>query len=56
MLERKLQKLIKEAKKIRQMNINNGSASYCYDVFDNLSNFILKKLNKSLFKNKNFKK
>lgn len=55
MLERKLQKLIKEAKEIRRININNGSASYCYDVFDNLSNFILKKLNKSLFKNKNFK-
>ena len=55
MLEKKLQKLIKEAKEIRQRSIENDSASYYNDVFYDLSNFILKKLNSSLFKNKNAK-
>ena len=48
-------KLLEEAKKTRQQSIENDSASYYDDVFYNLSNFISKKLNSSLFKNKNVK-
>ncbi len=48
-------KLLKEAKKTRQRSIENDSASYYDDVFYNLSNFISKKLNSPLFKNKNVK-
>lgn len=48
-------KLLEEAKKTRQQSIKNDSASYYDDVFYNLSNFISKKLNSSLFKNKNVK-
>lgn len=55
MLEKKLNRLLEEAKKIRQQSVENESASYCNDVFDNLSDFILKKLNSSFFKNKNAK-
>ncbi len=55
MLEKKLNVLLEEAEKIRQYFVENKSASYNYDVFDNLSDFILKKLNGSLFKNKNAK-
>lgn len=55
MLERKLNKLLEEARKIRQQSAKNESASYYDDVFYNLSDFILKKLNSSLFKNKNAK-
>lgn len=55
MFERELMKLLEEAKKIRQRSIENNLASYCDDVFYNLSNFISKKLNSPLFKNKNVK-
>ena len=55
MFERELMKLLEEAKKTRQQSIKNDSASYYDDVFYNLSNFISKKLNSSLFKNKNVK-
>lgn len=48
-------KLLEEAKKIRLQSIENKSASYYNDVFDNLSNFISKKLSSSLFKNRNAK-
>ena len=48
-------KLLEEAKKTRQRSIENNSASYYDDVFYNLSNFISKKLNSPLFKNKNVK-
>ena len=48
-------KKLEEAKKTRQRSIENNSASYCDDVFYNLSNFISKKLNSLLFKNKNVK-
>lgn len=53
MFERELMKLLEEAKTIRQQLVENKSSSYYDDVFYNLSNFILKKLNSSLFKNKN---
>lgn len=55
MLERKLMKLLEEAKTIREQSVENGSASYENDVFDILSKFIIKKLNSPLFKNKNTK-
>ncbi len=55
MFERELMKLLEEAKKTRQRSIENNLASYCDDVFYNLSNFISKKLNSPLFKNKNVK-
>ncbi len=55
MLERKLNKLLEEAKILRQQSIKNSSASYYNDVFCKLSNFISKKLNSSFFKNKNAK-
>ncbi len=53
MLEKKLNRLLEEAKEIRQQTIENKSASYYNDVFYNLSNFISKKLRSSFFKNKN---
>lgn len=57
MLEKKLNKLLAEAKEIRQQAVENGMASYCNDSFDKLSNFILKKLDSRLVKlrNKNTK-
>ena len=55
MLERKLNDLLDEAKNIRQNSIENESAGYYNDVFDNLSDFISKKLNNPLLKNKNAK-
>lgn len=55
MLERKLNDLLDEAKRIRQNSIENESANYYNDVFDNLSDFISKKLNNPLLKNKNAK-
>lgn len=55
MLEKKLKKLLEEAKQIRQHSIENGSANYYYDVFYNLTKFIEKKLNSRLFKNRNAK-
>ena len=57
MLEKKLNKLLEEAKEIRQQAVENGMASYCNDSFDKLSNFILKKLDSRLVKlrNKNTK-
>ena len=42
MLEKKLNKLLEEAKDIRQQAVENGIASYYYDSFDSLSKFILK--------------
>ena len=53
MLEKKLNKLLEEAKIIRQHSIENNVASYYTDKFDNLSDFILKKLNSKLFKHRN---
>ena len=53
MLEKKLNKLLEEAKIIRQHSIEYNVASYYNDKFDNLSNFILKKLNSKLFKHRN---
>lgn len=55
MLDRKLNDLLDEAKKIRQNSIENGSANYYNDVFDNLGNFISKKLNNPLLKKINAK-
>ena len=55
MVEKDLMKLLEEAKRIRQQAVENGSSNYYDDVFYNLSNFISKKLNSSLFKNKNAK-
>ena len=55
MMETKLKKLLEEANNIRQQSNMNNSASYYNDVFSNLSNFILKKLGSSVFKNKNAK-
>lgn len=55
MLEKDLIKLLEEAKRIRQQSVENESSNYYDDVFYNLSNFILKKLNSSLLKNKNAK-
>lgn len=55
MLEKDLMKLLEEAKGIRQQSIENESSNYYDDVFYNLSEFISKKLNSSLFKNKNAK-
>ncbi len=55
MFEKKLLKLIEEAKNIRRESVENESASYTSDNFDNLSKFITKKLNSPLFKNKNIK-
>ena len=57
MLEKKLNKLLEEAKEIRQQAVENEMASYCNDSFDKLSNFILKKLDSRLVKlrNKNTK-
>ena len=53
MLEKKLNKLLEEAKEIRQQAVENGMASYYNDSFDKLSNFILKKLDSRLVKLKN---
>ena len=55
MLEKELNKLLEEAKNMRQRAIENESASYYNDVFYNLKNFLSKKLNSSLFQNKNAK-
>ena len=55
MLENKLKKILEEAEEIRQRSINNESSSFRNDVFNNLSDFILKKLNSLLFKDKNAK-
>ena len=55
MNEKKLEKLINEAKVIRQENIENGTANYYYEVFSNLSNFLMKKLSNNLFSKQNAK-
>ena len=55
MLEKRLQELIKEAKEIKNMSIENNSASYFNDVFYDLSNFIISKLNSLLFNDINIK-
>ena len=55
MSEKKLKKLLEEAKKMRQQSIANESASYYNDEFNNLSDFVSKKLNSSFFRNKNIK-
>ena len=43
MLEKELNKLLEEAKDMRQQAIENESASYYNDVFYALKNFLLKK-------------
>lgn len=53
MLEKKLNKLLEEAKEIRQQAVENEMASYYNDSFDSLSKFILKKLDSRLVKLKN---
>ena len=53
MFERKLMKLLGEAKVLRQQAFENKTASYCYDTFCNLSDFILKNLSSLLFRNRN---
>ena len=46
-------KLLGEAKVLRQQAFENKTASYCYDTFCNLSDFILKNLSSLLFRNRN---
>ena len=53
MFERKLMRLLGEAKLLRQQALENKTASYCYDTFCNLSDFILKNLYSLLFRNRN---
>ena len=53
MLEKKLNKLLEEAKKIRQQAVENEMASYYNDSFDSLSKFILKKCRLVKLRNKN---
>lgn len=57
MLEKKLNKLLEEAKERRNQAVENEMASYYNDSFDSLSKFILKKLDSRLVKlrNKNTK-
>lgn len=57
MLEKKLNKLLEEAKERRKQAVENEMASYYNDSFDSLSKFILKKLDSRLVKlrNKNIK-
>lgn len=55
MLEKKLNKLLEEAKDIRQQAVENEMASYYYDSFDSLSKFILKKCRLVKLRNKNTK-
>lgn len=57
MLEKKLNKLLEEAKERRKQAVENEMASYYNDSFNNLSNFILKKLDSRFMKlrNKNTK-
>lgn len=53
MLEKKLNKLLEEAKEIRQQAVENEMASYYNDSFDSLSKFILKKCRLVKLRNKN---
>lgn len=53
MLEKKLNKLLEEAKERRKQAVENEMASYYNDSFDSLSKFILKKLDSRLVKLKN---
>ena len=46
-------RLLGEAKVLRQQAFENKTASYCYDTFCNLSDFILKNLYSLLFRNRN---
>ena len=55
MFEKKLMKLLEEAKTMRQLMNKNHTASYYNEEFYTLSNFIIKKLNSPIFKNKNIK-
>ena len=55
MIEKELEKLLEEAKKIRQQSVENGLSNFYDDNFNKLSSFILKKLNNPFFKNKNAK-
>ena len=55
MFEKKLLKKLKEASLIRQRAVENHYASYFNDNFQDLSEFILKNLSNSLFKNRNLK-
>ena len=53
MLERKLNKLLEEAKERRKQAVENEMASYYNDSFDSLSKFILKKCRLVKLRNKN---
>lgn len=53
MLEKKLNKLLEEAKERRKQAVENEMASYYNDSFDSLSKFILKKLDSRLVKLRN---
>ncbi len=55
MIERKLNKLLEEAKEIRKYLNEKEKSGYDKDVFRNLSDFISKELNSSFFKDKNAK-
>ena len=55
MFEKKLMKLLEEAKTMRQLMNKNKTANYYNEEFYTLSNFIIKKLNSPIFKNKNIK-
>ena len=46
-------RLLGEAKVLRQQAFENKTASYCYDTFCNLGDFILKNLSSLLFRNRN---
>lgn len=48
--ENELKELLKKANKQRQQAIDNCNASYCIDVFLELSNFILKNLGSFIFR------
>ena len=53
MLEKKLNKLLEEAKERRKQAVENEMASYYNDSFDSLSKFILKKCRLVKLRNKN---
>ena len=53
LIEKKLQKLLEKANKIRKLSIENGYASFYNDFFYEFNNFIVKSLNVSLHKKRN---
>ena len=55
MFESHLAMVLEKSKKMRELFIENESASYYNDVFHDLKNIILKKLNSKLLKNRNAK-